>query len=106
MIDIEKMAAAIRETLEKEMGARDRVDISLESYEGLKKNIRDLEYEVSELKKENEIWRDIFKRFDLPPATIIDMDRMEVMNDLNPLNFRRKYRLEFEVNEADLRLGR
>ena len=90
--------------LEHEINARDRVDISLSEYEGMKDGIEELIKENKKLKKENDIYKDILRRCKLPVDLIADgkvknIDRFE---NVDAISRERTYMVKLTVAEEVL----
>lgn len=96
-VDNSKQAAAIRElsatmadNTDKEIKARNRVNISLEEYEEMKQRIAKLERETDACYR-------YFKKFHIP-IDMIDIyeDTIEVWNDCDPISHEYTCRLTFK----------
>ena len=96
-VDNSKQAAAIRElsatmadNTDKEIKARNRVDISLEEYEEMKQRIDKLE-------RETDAYYRYFKKFHIPIDKIdIYEDTIEVWTEVNPIPYEYTCRLRFK----------
>ena len=86
------------EVKEKEIKAKDRVDISLEEYEAMKAKIRCLENKVDRAAK-------IFETVKLPWDLIEDgkVENILYFNDFDIDTNKREYLIKFSVDELDAR---
>lgn len=76
---------------EKEIKARDRVDISLEEYENMKK-------EISELRSSNQFYETVFDRIEIPWDKQIVPDSIHTEWCDHPMDFRRTFKVTFDVS--------
>lgn len=92
------LTEAIKSTSAKEIEARDRVDISLEEYESMKKRIADLEWENEQFK----LFAQILK---IDPAIIshCDKDSVVLYEQRDPHRLIRKYNICFDISCEELR---
>jgi hypothetical protein len=81
---------------EKEIKARDRVDITLEEYENMKQKIKKLE-------NENHYFKVLFDRIEIPWDKKIIPDSVRVYQDDDPMNFTRQYKILFDIDRDELR---
>lgn len=79
-----------RENITKEqIKAKDRVDISLEEYEKMKKEISSLQWEVNQMRNKMELFKDIID-LNIIPDTFIDL------YDYDPCEMKSKCIIKFE----------
>jgi hypothetical protein len=95
-----ELARSIKETSEKEIEARDRVDISRHEYEMMKMQIESLTIR-------NDYYHRLCEKLGIPSQGEIDLDTVRVWHDdmmsdmLNPLGYQGvKYRIEFVVKKV------
>lgn len=81
---------------EKEIKARDRVNITLEEYENMKREIKRLE-------NENHYFKVLFDRIEIPWDKKIIPDSVRVYQDDDPMNFTRQYKILFDIDRDELR---
>ena len=79
-----------------EIKSKDRVDITLEEYENMNKQIRSLSYEVERLS-------DILRRIEVPLDKEIVPDSIRSYWCDNVFDFKRKFRIEFDIEHWNLR---
>lgn len=93
-----ELGQTLKNISDSELKSKDRVNISLHEYEDMKDKISSLSYEVNRL-------RDILEQIEAPldkkivPGSI----RTYWTDDYSCFNFRRKFRVEFEIERCDLR---
>lgn len=94
-VDILRSNRELGETLKNiydaEIKSRDRVDITLEEYEHMKDEIKSLSYEVERLSN-------ILERIEVPLDEKIIPDSIVTRWCDNHADFKRKFRIEFEVD--------
>lgn len=89
-----------RESREKiaheEIKARDRVDITLEEYENMKQ-------EIKELRDTNRFFKAVFDRIEIPWDKNIVVDKITTFEGNDNMNFRRTYLIHLSVDEMEFR---
>lgn len=80
---------------------RNRVDISLTEYKDMENKIADLRGELTDLKRENGNLHYILKTIGITPEIIEKMihDSLKVWENHDLMEFKKKIRIEFEVND-------
>lgn len=89
-----ELADRMSENSRAEIKARDRVDISLDEYEHLKKTIESL-------KSDNAKFRALFDRIKFPIDREIIPESIRVEWSRDPINRRRRWYITFDVDELD-----
>ena len=79
---------------EKEIKARDRVDITLEEYENMKK-------EIEKLRDTNRFFKAVFDRIEIPWDKNIVVDSVGTFENEDCMNFRRTYLIRLSVDEME-----
>lgn len=79
-----------------EIKSKDRIDISLEEYESMKSQIKSLSYTVDKLSS-------ILERIEVPLDKEIIPDSIRTFWCDDSMNFRRIFRVEFAIDDFDLR---
>lgn len=79
-----------------EIKARDRVNITLEEYESMKREIKKLE-------NENHYFKVLFDRIEIPWDKKIILDSVRVYQDDDLMNFTRQYKILFDIDRDELR---
>lgn len=89
---IEKLGEKIEKIAKEEIKSKDRVDISLEEYQRMRKRIETLE-------RKNSQRDELIIRLGIPAEVIdrIDTDSIVVYTTTNVRDFTRKYTIDFEV---------
>lgn len=82
--------------IKSEIRARDRVDISLEEYDRMQDT-------MTALRMENERLRTILEKIEVPLDKPIIPGSIQTMYCQDPTNFKRKFRIEFEIDEKEFR---
>lgn len=86
----EELIKTINGNTDKEIKARNRVDISLDEYNGMKEHIRALNRENFEMKS-------ILENFKFPLDVPVDPSSIEVITSEDPLNFKTRYIIRFDI---------
>lgn len=74
---------------EKEIKARDRVDISLDEYERMKEEISSLQWEVNQMRNKMELFKEVID-LNIIPDTFVDL------YDYDPFEMKSKCIIKFE----------
>lgn len=91
-----ELGETFRSISEAEIKSKDRVDITLEEYERMK-------YEIGSLSYENNRLRNILERIEVPLDKEIVADSIRTYWCDNPYDFKRKFRIEFDIDNWNLR---
>lgn len=91
-----ELGRTLKDISDAEIKSKDRVDITLEEYENMKKQIRSLSYEVEKLS-------DILRRIEVPLDKEIVPDSIRSYWCDDALDFKRKFRIEFDIEHWNLR---
>ena len=103
--DFIKELRKTRETKEKvsfnEIKARDRVDMSLEKYEGMIDKIRGLEVANEDLLHTCKLYQAMFTKIGIPGDVFDQMDKnsFEVLTCKNPVTLETQYTIKFAVSD-------
>ena len=89
-------AKKLEEISKAEIKSKDRVDITLEEYETMKKNIEWLEYEVHRLQA-------ILKKIEVPYELDIIPDSIETTYCDDHFNFRKIFNVRFAYNDWEVK---
>ena len=89
-------ARKLKEISDAEIKSKDRVDITLEEYETMKKQIEWLEYEVHRL-------QNIMKKIEIPYDLDIIPDSIETTYCDDYLNFRKIFNIRFAVDDFEIK---
>ncbi len=89
----EELMKTINETTDKEIKARNRVDISLDEYNAMKEHIR-------LLSRENDSIKAILDKFNIPFELPIDPSTIEIIACEDRCGFKTKYSICFDVDYA------
>ena len=86
----------LKEISDAEIKSKDRVNITLEEYETMKKHIEWLEYEVRRLQS-------IFEKIEIPYDLDIIPDSIETTYCDDHLNFRKIFNIRFAVDDFEIK---
>lgn len=89
-------ARKLKEISDAEIKSKDRVNITLEEYETMKKQIEWLEYEVRRLQS-------IFEKIEIPYDLDIIPDSIETTYCDDHLNFRKIFNIRFAVDDFEIK---
>lgn len=86
----------LRNISEAEIESKDRVDITLKEYESMK-------YKIESLQKQNRMLTNILERIEVPLDKEIIPDSIRTCWCDIPFEFKRRYRIEFDIDYYNLR---
>ena len=92
----EDMSKKFEDMSKIEIESRDRVDITLKEYERMKREIDSLTLEVDRL-------RNILDKFEIPFDKNIIADSIQTYYCKDHMNFRYIFRVEFAIDEGEMR---
>lgn len=93
---IQDLNDTMNENCEKEIAARNRVDISLEEYETMKEKIKELD---NDLNCYRSFVSELGKKMNIDPKILLDSKILDVEVQRNPMNFNNIIRIIFETDK-------